>query len=246
MVFLTGFPNALLAAVMTKGVTGLSIVRNVENRLWSQTNHGSYLMIIKTHYWKRTLELEAWMQRPQRTLVRIHSPMKEKGVGSLRLGNEMWNYLPKVNRTIKVPPSMMLQPWMGSDFSNDDLVKESSLLNDYNHQVKEIKKATGEALYQVISTPKENAAVVWGHIELWVRKSDLMPLRQAFFDEHGDRVKQLTYDQVKRVGGRLLPTHWIMQPMDKPNRQTELLIKRMEFDQPMDKALFTLRTLRQP
>ncbi len=243
------FSGPLLAA--ESDVSGISIIQSVENRLWGQKNHGFYTMQIQTPYWKRTLKLEAWMQRPGKTLVRIHAPRKEKGVGSLRLGNEMWNYLPKVNRTIKVPPSMMLQPWMGSDFSNDDLVKESSLLNDYTHKMEVIKNEAGEAIYHLISTPKENAAVVWGHIEFWVNKADLMPLRQGFYDERGVLVKQLSYDQVKQMGGRLLPTRWVMQPAGNLDRKTTLQIESIAFDEELSEdiindGVFSLRTLRQP
>jgi len=248
VIFLFSIPLSAVwaeSSLVNTAVTGESIVKNVENRLWGQSNHGTYSMTIETPYWHRTLELEAWMQRPLRTLVRIHLPKKEAGVGSLRIGNEMWNYLPKVDRTIKVPPSMMLQPWMGSDFSNDDLVKESSLLNDYTHKLTLVHNAKGEALYHVVSIPKPDAAVVWGRVELWVKKKDLIPVKQGFFDERGALVKQLTYDKVKKMGGRLLPTRWTMQPAGKTNQKTTLIIKTITFNQPISRDVFSLRRLRQ-
>jgi hypothetical protein len=109
------------------------LLDKVEKLLWGSTVQGEYEMTIATPRWQRTLGLRLWMDRPRRSFVRIVSPAKEAGIGSLRIGTEMWNYLPNVERIVKIPPSMMLQPWMGSDFTNDDLVKESSILDDYTH-----------------------------------------------------------------------------------------------------------------
>jgi len=130
-----------------------SLIDGMEGTLWSDSNHGRFTMRIETKYWTRELELEAWMNRPEKTLIRIHAPKKEAGIGSLRIGDAMWNYLPKVDRTIKIPPSMMLQPWMGSNFSNDDLVKESSFVDDYTHEITGSEEQGGVTVYRVVSTP---------------------------------------------------------------------------------------------
>ncbi len=119
----------------TASVNGRQVVEHIEKLLWGKTSRGRYEMRIVTPHWQRTLKIDMWMQRPEKTFIRILSPAKEAGTGSLRIGNEMWNYIPKVERIIKIPPSMMLQPWMGSDFSNDDLVKEGSVTRDYTHRI---------------------------------------------------------------------------------------------------------------
>ena len=125
------------------------IIDRAESALWGRTLESALTMTVKTPRWTRTLELAVWIERPRRSFIRILSPAKEAGIGSLRIGAEMWNYLPNIERTIKIPPSMMLQPWMGSDFTNDDLVKESSLLNDYTHRTVRSDTADGASVYVI-------------------------------------------------------------------------------------------------
>lgn len=120
---------------VTAEPSGRDVIQRVETLLWGKTVQGQYEMTITTPRWQRVLGLRVWMDRPRRSFVRIVSPAKDAGIGSLRIGAEMSNYLPNVERVVKIPPSMMLQPWMGSDFTNDDLVKESSVLDDYAHRV---------------------------------------------------------------------------------------------------------------
>ncbi len=232
------------AVLASEYKTGREIVASVESRLWGNTVLGKYEMTITTPYWKRTLKLQMWMRRPNKSFVRILSPAKEAGIGSLRIKSEMWNYLPKVERVIKIPPSMMLQPWMGSDFSNDDLVKESSMINDYTHKVAGTENYNGIEVYRVISTPKPEAAVIWGSITYLVRKSDLMPIRQEYIDERGKIIKVLTFSKIRKFGDRELPSLWEMRPTTKPGNVTRIRVVDVVFDKPIKDSIFTLRNLR--
>lgn len=236
------------AALATAGVRaqppeGREILDKVEKLLWGSTVQGEYEMTIATPRWQRTLGLRLWMDRPRRSFVRILSPAKEAGIGSLRIGTEMWNYLPNVERIVKIPPSMMLQPWMGSDFTNDDLVKESSILDDYTHKVIATVQLDGVAVVQVEAVPKPDAAVVWGRIVYWVRRADTMPLKQEFFSERGERVRVLAFSDVRQVGGRILPTRWEMRPDAKPGNSTTVVLKEATFDRPVDDEIFSQRNL---
>jgi outer membrane lipoprotein-sorting protein len=222
---------------------GRDILDRVEKLLWGTTLQGDYEMTITTPRWQRTLGLKVWMDRPKRSFVRIVSPAKEAGIGSLRIGAEMWNYLPNVERIIKIPPSMMLQPWMGSDFTNDDLVKESSVLDDYTHQVLGTVQLDGQAVRQVQATPRPEAAVVWGRLVYWVREADGMPLKQEFFSERDELVRALSYSEVRAVGGRVLPTRWEIKPAGKPGNSTVVLLKDAVFNRPVDEEVFTQRNL---
>lgn len=225
---------------------GREILERVERLLWGSTVQGEYEMSITTPRWQRTLALRVWMERPRRSFVRILSPAKEAGIGSLRIGGEMWNYLPSVERVIKIPPSMMLQPWMGSDFTNDDLVKESSILDDYTHKVVGTTAVEGHEAWQVDATPKPDAAVVWGRVLYTVRKRDFMPLRQEYFSERGELVRVMSFADVRSLGGRTLPTRWEMRPVAKPGNVTTIVLKDAIFDRPVDEAIFTQRNLQKP
>jgi outer membrane lipoprotein-sorting protein len=226
--------------------SGREILDRVERLLWGTTVQGDYEMTIATPRRQRTLSLRVWMDRPKRSFVRVLSPAKEAGIGSLRIGGEMWNYLPNVERIIKIPPSMMLQPWMGSDFTNDDLVKESSILDDYTHKVLGVSAVDGESAYQVEAIPKPEAPVVWGRVVYWVRKSDIIPLKQEFYSERGELVRVMTFSDVRKLGDRTLPTRWEMRPVAKPGNVTTVRLKDAVFNQPVDEAVFTQRNLQKP
>jgi outer membrane lipoprotein-sorting protein len=242
---------AILAAAQTAAPSvawsqptdGRDILEKVEKLLWGSTVQGEYEMTIATPRWQRTLGMRVWMDRPRRSFVRIVSPAKEAGIGSLRIGTEMWNYLPNIERIVKIPPSMMLQPWMGSDFTNDDLVKESSILDDYTHKVIGSVQIDREVVRQVEATPKPDAAVVWGRIVYWVRRTDTMPLKQEFFSERGERVRVLSFSDVRKVEARLMPTRWQMQPDSKAGNSTTIVLKDAVFDRPIDDEIFSQRNL---
>lgn len=223
--------------------TGRELIEHIERLLWGKTNQGDSEMTIITPRWERKLEMRYWMDRPERTFIRIVAPAKEAGIGSLRIKAEMWNYLPAVERVIKIPPSMMLQPWMGSDLSNDDLVKESSIVDDYTHTLRGIEDLEGAKVYRVESIPKPEAAVVWGKLVYKIRVSDRIPLREEFYDERGELIKVLNFQDIKEMGGRIIPTRWEMRPVGKPQNKTLMVIKQVTFDVPVDPSIFTLRNL---
>jgi len=217
------------ADISAETLTGKQIVERVEQLLWSDSLEGQYDMTITTPYWSRTLKMHLWMERPVKSFIRILSPKKEAGIGSLRINNEMWNYLPKVERTFKVPPSMMLQPWMGSDFSNDDLVKESSIIHDYNHRLITDKNTPNSSVLFIESKPKPDAAVVAGKLVYQVQKKDLIPLTLEYYDERGRLIKTLTFSDVKKMNGRHVPTLWVMQSTEKPENHTSIKVNQSEY-----------------
>lgn len=227
-------------------IDGRDVIERVENLLWAKTMRGEFEMSIETPRWRRTLQLRVWLERPTRSFVRILAPAKEAGIGSLRLGSEMWNYLPNVERTIKIPPSMMLQPWMGSDFTNDDLVKASNAVNDYTHKILREEALDGAAVLVVAAVPKPDAAVVWGRILYWVRKADFVPLKEEFYSERNELVRVMTFSAVQPVGGRQVPTRWEIRPQAKPGNATVVVLKNAAYDQPIDPAVFTQRNLQKP
>ena len=226
-----------------QGPSAEEIVDRAETALWGKTLQAQLTMTVTTRRWTRTLELVAWIERPRRSFIRILSPAKEAGIGSLRIGGEMWNYLPAVERTIKIPPSMMLQPWMGSDFTNDDLVKESSLLDDYTHRIVATDTTGGPPVYVVESTPKPDAAVVWGKIVMRVRRADFLPVREDFYDERGTLIRVMTFSDIRTLGGRTVPTRWEMRPVARPGNLTTVVMTRAMYDQPIGSDVFTQRNL---
>jgi len=200
-------------------------------------------MEIVTPNWQRTLSMKAWTEGMKKTLLRITSPKKEMGVATLRIQNEMWNYLPKTNKVMKVPPSMMMSSWMGSDFTNDDLVKEFSLFEDYSYELIEIPDSDTSLMF-INSIPREDLPVVWGNVVIAVRKSDHIPVWQKYYDEKGNLMRVLTYSNVRKFGDRIIPSTMEMVPMTKEGNKTVIRYLTVEFDAEIPEEMFTLRSLR--
>ena len=233
---------ACAAAHAAEETDASSVVEHGELVVWGKTLRAEIDMLITTPSWARMLSLTVSMDRPGKSFLRVVAPAKDAGISSLRIGAEMWNYIPAIERTIKIPPSMMLQPWLGSDFTNDDLVKESSLVDDYMHKLLEAPKADGSGQYVVEALPKPGSAVVWGKI-LYSTRPDFVPLKQEYFDERGRLVRSLTYSEVRKLDGRDVPTRWEMKPADKPGKSTVVTVKDARYDRPVDDGVFSLRNL---
>ena len=219
-----------------------SLVKEVDQLFRANSSYAEMTMEIVTPHWSRTLEMKGWTEGTKKTFVRILSPAKERGVATLRIENEMWNYLPRTNKVMKVPPSMMMSSWMGSDFTNDDLVREFTLFKDYDYELVHPDSA-GDSAYYFKCTPHEDVPVVWGHIIVAVRKSDHIPMWQKYYDEKGALMRVMTYREVKKMGGRIIPTVTELVPQNKEGHKTVFRYTKAEFDINIDPEIFSLRNL---
>ncbi|SFU36668.1 outer membrane lipoprotein-sorting protein [Pseudoduganella namucuonensis] len=219
------------------------IVEHYETTIWGKTLRAVFEMTLVTPSWSRTLTMNVTMDRPTKSFVRITAPAKDTGILSLRVGSDMWNYMPAIERVVKIPPSMMSQPWLGSDFSNDDMVKEGSLVTDYTHRMVGERMEGAAAVYEVELLPKPGAAVVWGKINMIASKDNLLPLKVRFFNERNEAVRTLTYTELRKMGGRVIPTRWEMQPADQPGKSTTLVVKSAEYDRPVPADTFSMQNL---
>ncbi len=220
----------------------IAIVRKIDELYRSTTSTGEMEMEIVTPHWQRTLRLRIWTEGMDKTFIRILAPLKEKGVATLRLGNEMWNYLPNTNKVIKIPPSMMMSSWMGSDFTNDDLVSEFTLLEDFHFRLITPDTAQSDLLY-LEAIPREGLPIVWGKIVTAVRQEDYLPVWEQYFDEKGNLMRVIHFKDVKLLGGRRLPTTLELIPQNKPGHKTVIRYLKIEFDVKLDRQVFSLRHL---
>jgi outer membrane lipoprotein-sorting protein len=220
------------------------IVDRVDRMLRGNSSVGTVTMEIQSTHWKRTLEMKIWSKGTDRALIVIRKPEKEAGTATLKVGDDIWNYLPKVERVIKIPTSMMMGSWMGSHFTNDDLVKESRLIRDYAITESFNGERDGAAVWEFTLTPLPQAAVVWGKILLQVRQQDLMPTWERYYDERGNLVRTLTFSDYRQLGGRLVPARMEMRPADTPSEYTIISYQDLAFDVPLEDDFFSLRNLR--
>ena len=237
----------LLAVLVLSGAPGglsaqepaaVDLIRKVQEILRSDTNVGVYHMKVIRPDWRREMRMKSWDDRPgKRFFIHVLAPKKEKDTTFLKVRGNLWMYLPKLERDIKIPPSMMLNSWMGSDFTNDDLVKTSSVVEDYTHRLLALESDGDEEVAVIESLPKPEAPVVWGKLVHRVRL-DGMPLEEVFFNERGKEVRRLSFESVAEMGGRRIPTRWIITPLGKPDHRTVMEIEEIVFDVTIPEATF--------
>ena len=221
------------------------ILKKMDALYRSETSYSEVVMDIVTPRWQRTLEMTVWTEGEDKTFIRIHSPRKEAGMGTLRIENEMWNYLPKTNKVMKIPPSMMMGSWMGSDFTNDDIVNEITYLDDYTYEWTTVDSPEDGVVY-IKLTPKENVAVVWGYLVMAVRESDVLPLWERYYDEKNRLMRTMNFLDVRKFGARTVPSTMEVIPANKEGQRTTVRYTEAQFDVPPEDGIFTLRNLRSP
>jgi len=230
-------PGAVVLADTTDART---IIEQVQQLLRADTSTARYTMKIMTPEWQRSVRFDAWDdRRHKRFFIRIRAPQKDRGTGWLKDGGNLWMYLPKLERDIRIPPSMMLSSWMGSDFTNDDLVKMESMVDDYRHRVVDENKS----VIVIESVPRPEAPVVWGRIIHRVSR-DGLPVRDDYYDEHGTHVRRLVFSDPAVMDGRRIPTRWVMTTDTKPGHRTEMIIESVQFNPVLSPDIFTRANLR--
>ncbi len=207
------------------------------------SSHGKMSMQVKTDRYERSMEMEVWTRGTEDSLIRILSPAKEKGMSTLKVGDNIWNYMPKIDRTMKISGAAMSGQWMGSHITNDDLVKQSRMREDYTYTLTAKPDAEGKGVYRVELVPKPEAPVVWGKVVLDVR-SDRQPVQIAYFDEKGELVRTMKFLDIQEMGGRTLPATLRVEPADAPAEFTEIRYSEMQFDVELGDRIFSLQSLK--
>jgi len=234
LIFLSGSVSFSLAVDLRE------LIRTVEQQYTGQSSISAVEMTVVTGHWERHLYMESWSLGRERFLIRILAPIKERGVATLKVENEVWNYLPKVDRVIRIPPSMMGGAWMGSHITNDDLVKANHIDQDYDFTLLE---ETNES-WRIEGIPKPDAPVIWGKIIYQIFKEQLVPSQIDYFDEEGILVRQILFDDVQTVSGRTIPLKMTVVPLEKPKEKTVMHYRKLQFDVDLKKDFFSLGNLK--
>ncbi|MEN8209097.1 MAG: outer membrane lipoprotein-sorting protein [Candidatus Fermentibacteria bacterium] len=244
----------LLSMSVIPGLTGSGIcqpplddlVHSLDQLYRSDDSYAEMSMHIVTPHWERTLTMQAWSAGTDRTFIRILSPAREAGMASLRIGTEMWNYLPNTSSTVRIPSSMMAGSWMGSDITNNDIVREITYAEDYTYSYTTDTTLTGDQADGVVYIellPKSSTAVVWSSIVFALRIADTIPLWEKYYDSHGELIKTVTYSNVQEMDGRTIPTQMQVIPADKEGQSTTIIWSYAEFNRGLDSSIFSLRNL---
>jgi outer membrane lipoprotein-sorting protein len=238
-------------ALMTMGFSAFGqqpsakeIIKKANDLMQGQTNESYMRMSIVRPTWQRTIAFHSWAKGRDYSLVIITEPAKETGQTFLKRKNEIWDWVPNIQRMIKLPPSMMSQGWMGSDFTNDDLLKAASIVEDYDHTLLGTEACNGEDCYKIKLIPKANAAIVWGSLIKWVSKKGYFQMKTEFFDEDNQLVKTESASVIKTMGDRELPTHFEIIPADKPGNKTIVEFEKATFNKPIDDGFFSQQNMK--
>lgn len=228
---------------ISAAMTAREILEKVDDMWRGESSYAEMTMDVKTEHYERSMELSAWSYGKEYSLIVITYPPKDRGVATLKKNQDIWNYLPRVNRVIRVPGSMMMANWMGSHFTNDDLVKESRFAEDFTSEITFEGTRDGVPVYEITLIPKPDAPVVWGRIEVTVLAEDLIPLVSLYYDEEGQLTRTVTFSEVKTLAGRRVPSVMTLRPEDKPAEYTRIVYKELQLGVDIDEAFFSMSTL---
>lgn len=246
-VLLLSFGSFILQAQEESDQQAYELIKKAEELMRSDSSYNEMTMEVITPDWKRTLQMRSWDDRVnKRSFIHILSPARDKDTTFLKVDKKLWSYLPRAERTIKIPPSMMLQSWMGSDFSNDDLVKESSIVNDYIHKYLGKEKIADLECHKIQLEPKEGAPVTWGKIIIWVAVDPFVPVKYNYFNRRGEMRREMIMSDLKEMDGRLIPVTWTMTNTGKPGHSTVMHLKKIEFNPEISERIFQQQYLRNP
>ena len=224
--------------------TAKEIIQKSDEKSRGRTSQGEMVMTVIRPDWSRSVTIKSWEKGDRLTMLLVTAPAKDKGQVFLKIKTDMWNWVPSIEKMVKIPPSMMMQAWMGSDFTNDDLVKESSIVKDYTHRLVGKDTVRSQLCYRIELTPLPSAAVTWGKVLMWVTVADYLQWKAEFYDEDGELVNVMNASVVKRMGDREIPTRLEIVPVGKRGHKTVIDIRSTVFNQPMEDAFFSQQNMR--
>lgn len=246
LLFKTAFiiAAAFSSATMT-AQDATEIIRKADERWNGEKSSESHMtMTIVRPTWERTVEFKNWSMGSDYAMTLILAPAKEQGQAFLKRGTEVWNWMPSISRMIKLPPSMMADGWMGSDYTNDDILKESSIVKDFDHKLLGTETIEGSECWKIELVPHEEAAVVWGKIIKWITKSEYNQMKSEYYDEDGYLIKTELSSDVRVMDGRRIPTRIEIIPADKKNQKTIIAVNSIKFNIPIEESFFSQQNMR--
>jgi outer membrane lipoprotein-sorting protein len=238
------FSFILLYSIGTFVQDATDIIRKADEKRRGETGIATMTISIIRPTWSRDMTVKTWSKGNDYSLILITKPARDKGTVFLKRKKEIWNWIPSIERNIKLPPSMMMQSWMGSDFTNDDLIEESSIVEDYTHRIVGDTIIMDREVYKIELVPKPEAAVVWGKIYSWISKKDYLELRAEMYDEDGYLVNEVNFKDIRSLGGRMLPAVMEYIPVDKPGHKTVITYHEVTYNAPLNTDFFSLQNMK--
>ncbi len=235
---------ASFAGQFAQAQTAAEIIEKAEDNVRGEQAYGEMKMTIVRPKWTRAITMKSWSMGSDYSLIVVTAPARDQGTAFLKRENEIWNWQPSIDRSIKMPPSMMMQSWMGSDFTNDDLVRQSSLVTDFTHKLLIKEEIEGRMCHVIEMIPKPDAAVVWGKVIMWIDEVDYLELKIEFYDEDDYLVNTMYGKNIMTLGGRSIPARLELIPADKPGQMTIIEQIAIDFDIDINERFFSVQNLK--
>lgn len=219
------------------------VLKRLDELYTAKSSQSVAELIVVTPRQTRKLRMNIWTKGDDHALVVIQAPARERGTATLKVGDNLWNYLPRISRTIRVPPSMMLASWMGSDFTNDDLVHESSYRKDFESSWAGRSKDPAGWLLRMDA--RKGVVGRWARIDMVLSDDGMVPLEARYYDRHGRLARTMKFDEVRNIDGRPIPMHLVLTPKDEAGHRTELRYLELKLNVPVSGSMFSLSELEQ-
>lgn len=237
-------PIAVLLTLM-RPETAEEIVQKAYDKMYGESSYSEMEMKIIHTDWERTIKFKSWTLGTEYSLTLVTYPAREEGKTFLKRNDQMWRWSPVINRMIKLPPSMMSQGWMGSNYTNDDIMNESSIVEDYIPEILGEETINGHDCHKIRLQPKEDAPVVWGGIITWITKQGFNQLRAEYYDEEGKLIKTHNLSDMKILDGRNIPTTFEIVPENEEGQRTVVKILDINFDTGYNEPFFSFQNMKQ-
>lgn len=228
----------------TYAQTASEIINTMESVMEGESSYAEMTMTIERPRYTRDVSMRAWALGDEYSLILITAPARDEGTAYLKREDEIWNYVPTIDRTLKMPPSMMSQSWMGSDFTNDDLVRETTLLDDYDHSILREEEHRGRNVWVLELIPHPDAPIVWGKVLVWIDKEHYIMLREENYDQNSELASTVEFSNITEMDGRTFPAKMTMIPADQPGHKTIMEYEELDFDIEIDPSYFTLQNMK--
>ncbi|MDR2469325.1 MAG: outer membrane lipoprotein-sorting protein [Tannerella sp.] len=232
------------AKIQAQTPTATEIVKKADENRHGKSSYSEIKMTIVRPTWTREVGIKSWANGDDYSLALITAPAKDKGQAFLKRNKDLWNWVPDIGRMVKMSSSVMGQSWMGSDFTNDDMVRQSSSVNDYTHQLEKTEKVREFDCYKVILTPKEDAAVVWGKVVMWISTDDFIEVKTEFYDEDQVLINTFNGFDIRSYGKRKIASRMEVIPAAKPNQKTVMTVDKYDFDIAIEESFFSQQNMK--
>lgn len=194
--------------------------------------------------WQSEVAFRLWALSDNHALVVITAPARDRGQAFLKRESDLWHWIPSIDRTIRMSEALLSQSWMGSDFSLNDVLRNSSLADDYRATLNGNDTIDGIPCHHITLLPHDEAPVVWGMVETWIATGTYDQVKAIFYDDHGNMVQRMEAGGFNNHSGRRMPDFIRMTPLMQQGHHTIMHFTHYDLGQSLEEDFFSHQQMR--